>query len=52
MGYMSMVIYETREAINARIIELLEQLNIIPRSDLPESQEAVSPSCQIENKQD
>lgn len=47
-----MVTYETREAVNARIIELLEKLNIIPRSDLPEKQEELEPSCQTENKQD
>lgn len=43
--------YETREAVNARIIELFEQMGIIPR-DLPENQEGALPSCQKENKLD
>lgn len=48
-----MVTYETREKINTRIIELLEQLDIIPpKRDLPKSQEELSPSCQKENIQD
>ena len=36
-----------REAVNARIIELLEELNIIPQLDFPETQAAQEPVCQI-----
>lgn len=34
---------KTREEVNARIIELLEKMNIIPTLDSPETQAAQEP---------